>query len=48
MKMQIFMIKKILKVDHHYTCLAVISSDSTLQKDGNYHLQVFFKRVQIN
>ena len=33
--------KKISKVDSNHSCLAVISLDSTLRKDDNYHLQVF-------
>ena len=37
MKLQIFMIKKILKIDSNHTCLAVIGSDSTLKKDENYY-----------
>ena len=31
---------KIPEVDSYYTCLAVISLDSALKKDGNYYLQV--------
>ena len=37
MKLQIFMIKKIPKVDSNNTCLAVIGSDSALKKDENYY-----------
>ena len=33
---------KILKLDAN-TCLAVISLDSTLKKDGNYYPEVFLK-----
>ena len=42
-KLQIFMIKEIPKVDSNYTCLAVISLDSALNKYGNYYPQVFLK-----
>ena len=35
--------KKIPKVDPNHTCLAVISLDSVLMKDGNYCQQVFSK-----
>ena len=35
--------KQILKLDSNHTCLAVISLDSALKKDGNYYLQVFLK-----
>ena len=31
------------KVDSNHTCLAVISFDSALDKDGNYYPQVFLK-----
>ena len=41
MKLQIFMIKKIPKVDSYHNCLAVISLDSALKKDDSYYLQVF-------
>ena len=37
MKLQIFMIKKIPKVDSNHTCSAVIGSDSALKKDENYY-----------
>ena len=43
MKLQIFMIKKIPKVDSNHTCLAVIKLDSALRKDENYYPEVFFK-----
>ena len=33
-------------VDSNYTCLAVISFDSTLRKDENYYPQVFFKKCK--
>ena len=32
-------------MDPNHTCLAVISLDSALKKDENYHLQVFLKSV---
>ena len=35
--------KEIPKVDSNPTCLAVISLDSALNKDGNYYPQVFLK-----
>ena len=35
--------KKIHKMDSNNTCLAVISLDSALNKDGNYYSQVFLK-----
>ena len=31
------------KADSNHTCLAVISLDFTLKKDGNYYPQVFLK-----
>ena len=34
---------KIPKMNSNYTCLAVISLDSTLKKDKNYYLQAFLK-----
>ena len=43
MKLQIFIIKKIPKLDFNHTCLAVISLDSALKEDDNYYLQVFLK-----
>ena len=43
MKLQIFMIKKIPKLDFNHTFLAVISLDSALKEDDNYYLQVFLK-----
>ena len=33
-------------MDYNYTCLAVISLDSTLKKDGNYYPQVFLKECK--
>ena len=33
-------------MDSNYTCLAVISLDSTLKKDENYYLQVFLKECK--
>ena len=44
MKLQIFIIKKILKVGFSHTSLAVISLDSALKKDENYYPQVIFKK----
>ena len=46
MKLQIFMIKKIPKVDSDHTCLSVISLDSVRKKDENYYLQVFLKECK--
>ena len=46
MKLEIFMIKKMPKVDSNHTCLAVISLDSALKKDDNYCLQVFLKECK--
>ena len=46
MKFQIFMIKKIPKVDSNHTCLAVISLDSAFKKDDNYYPQVFLKECK--
>ena len=45
-KLQIFMIKKIPKVDSNHTCLAVIRLDSALKKDENYYPQVFLKECK--
>ena len=45
-ELQIFMIKKIPKVDFNHTCLAVISLDSALKKDGNYYPQFFKKECK--
>ena len=45
-ELQIFMIKKIPKVDSNHTCLAVISLDSALKKDGNYYPQFFKKECK--
>ena len=33
--------KNVLQVDSSYICLAVISLNSALEKDGNYYSQVF-------
>ena len=38
--------KKTLKVGSNHTCLAVISLDSALDKDGNYYPQVFLKEFK--
>ena len=35
--------KKIARLDSNHTCLAVISLDSALKKNGNYYPQVFLK-----
>ena len=43
MNLQMFMLKKIPKVNFNPTCLAVTSLDSSLKKDGNYYPQVFLK-----
>ena len=41
LKLQIFMIRKVLKVDSNNTCLAVITLDSALKKGENYYRQMF-------
>ena len=46
MKLQIFMIKKIPKVDPNQTCLVVVSLDSTLKKDDNYYPQVLLRNCK--
>ena len=46
MKLQIFTIKKIPKIDSNHTCLAVISLDSVLKKDDNYYPQVLLKECK--
>ena len=33
-------------MDSNHTCLAVISLDSALKKDGNYYPQVFLKKCK--
>ena len=38
--------KQIPKVDFNHTCLAVISLDSALNKDGTYYPQVFWKECK--
>ena len=40
--------KEIPKVDSNHTCLAVISLDSALKKDRNFHLQIFLKECKCN
>ena len=45
-KLQIFRMKKIPKVDYNHICLAAISLDSALNKDGNYYPQVFLKECK--
>ena len=42
-KLQIFMIRKILKVDSNNTYLAVITLDSALKKVENYYRQMFLR-----
>ena len=46
MKLQIFKLKKIPKVDSSHTCLAVISLDLALNKDGNHYPHVFPKQCK--
>ena len=38
--------KEIKTVDSHYNCLAVISLDSALDKDGNYYPQAFLSECK--
>ena len=38
--------KKIPKVNSNHTCLAIISLDSALNKDGNYFIQVLLKECK--
>ena len=45
-KLQIFMIKKILKVDSNHTYLAIISLHFALKKDESYYPQVFLKKCK--
>ena len=42
-KVKDFCNRKIPKLDFNGSCLAVISLDSSLKKDGNYYPQVFLK-----
>ena len=37
--------KKVPKEGSNHTCLAVITLDTALKKNGNYHPQAFLKRV---
>ena len=46
MKLKIFMIKKIPKVDSNQSYLAVIILDSALSKDENYYPLVFLKECK--
>ena len=46
MKLQIFYDKENPKLDSNHACLAVISLDSALKKDGNYYVQVFLKECK--
>ena len=45
MKLQIFTLKKIPKLDSNQTWLRVISLHYALKKDENYYVQVLFKGV---
>ena len=36
------------KVDCNHSCVAVISLDSALNRDGNYYLQVFVEEYKYN
>ena len=38
--------KKLPKIDSNHICLAVISLDSALKKNDNYHWQVFLKECK--
>ena len=38
--------KKIPRLDSNYSCLAVITMDSALKKDGSYYPQVFLKECK--
>ena len=38
--------KKFPKVDSNHICLAVISLDSVVRKDGSYYPQVFLKECK--
>ena len=38
--------KEIPTMNSNYNCLAVVSLDSTLNKDGNYYPQVFLKECK--
>ena len=38
--------KKVSKVHSNHSCLAVISLDFAPNEDGNYYLQVFFKKCK--
>ena len=40
--------KEFPNVDSNHTCLAVISLNSPLKKDGNYYPQVFLKEYKYN
>ena len=40
--------QKIRKLDSSHTCLAAISLDYALKKDGNYYSQVFFLSTSVN
>ena len=46
MKLQICTIQKFRKLGCNHTCLAVITLDSALKKDGSYYPQVFLKECK--
>ena len=45
-KLHIFTIEKIPKVDSNHTCLTVTSLDSAPKKNVNYYPQVFLKECK--
>ena len=45
-KLQIFMVKEIPKVESNHTCLAAISLDSAVKKDENYYPEAFLKECE--
>ena len=45
-KLQIFPIKKITKVDSNHTCLTQINLGSALKEDDNYYPPVFLKKCK--
>ena len=46
MKLQIFTIKKIPKVDSNHGCLAAITLDSDLEKDDSQYPEMFSKECK--
>ena len=38
--------KKFPRMDSNHNCLAIVSLDSALNKDGNYYPQVFLKECE--